>query len=354
MIGRSRARFATRLWSCLPAAAAILLVSLSLTPGNATELAVKVENLSTPVLCAEEDNITLTLASPDVTSFRIEAVHPAYLAALREDNSDADWTACDFGPVVEQRKQAEATGGAAAASTAASPTQTPLKQPTKLPDRITLYEAVDKWLIGVRFPNFWREATATVRVGDKVTHDLSLIQLWRVRPNGGEEVLVLYPQDGYWRTRPVAPKGRDLTAFGSSFLIGPVEDAGRPIVRLKEIAYLPDLEGFDLTFAAGGSARVTLAEVSAIRTALDVTFSAGVAAKPFAALRSMYVSGYNNDVAAVAARNVDTKGWSEAAILDFKGATTPELWAGRHSISRHNTSSPDMIFKWFRPAPAAR
>ena len=41
-------------------------------------------------------------------------------------------------------------------------------------------------------------------------------------------------------------------------------------------------------------------------------------------------------------------GWNEAPILDFAGATTPELWAGRHTISRHNTSSPDMLFKSFR------
>ena len=180
-------------------AAAMLLTVLSLSPALSAELAVKVENLSKPVLCAEEDNITLTLAAPDVRSFRIEAVHPAYLAALREDNSDADWTACDFGPVAEQQKQAAAAGasGAAAAPATAKPA------PAVLPERVTLYEAVDKWLIGVRFQNFWREATATVRVGDQVTRNLSLIQLWRVRPNGGEEVLVLYPQDGYWRARPM-------------------------------------------------------------------------------------------------------------------------------------------------------
>ena len=44
------------------------------------ELAVKVENLSKPVLCAEEDNVTLMFTSPKVRRFRIEALHPAYLA----------------------------------------------------------------------------------------------------------------------------------------------------------------------------------------------------------------------------------------------------------------------------------
>lgn len=330
---------------CARFVAALVAVLCGSAIAIAEELTAKVENLSKPVLCAEEDNITLTLSSPQVRSFRIEAVHPAYLAALREDNSDADWTACTFGPLVEQKQSGQETGPEKDAGAAAKPAA------VALPERITLYEAVDRWLIGIKFPSFWREATATVRVGDQVTHGLSLIQLWRVRPNGGEEVLVLYPQDGYWRTRPVAPKGRDLTAFGSSFLIGPIEQAGRPVVRLSQVTYDPALEGFDLTFAGGGSARVKLAEASALRTALDVSFSETITTYPFAALRSMYVSGYNNDVAAIAARNADGKGWSEAPIMDFKGADTPELWAGRHTFSRHNTSSPDMIFKSFRAGP---
>jgi len=300
------------------------------------EVAVKVANLSTPVLCAEEDNVTLTFTAPKVRSFRIEAVHPAYLASLREDNWDADWTSCAFGPVVKVKPKS------AAKRLAPAP-------PPKLPERVTLYEAVDRWLVGLKFPNFWRKATATVRVGDTITEGLHLIQLWRVRPNGGEEVLVMYPQDGYWRARPKGPRGRDLTAFGSSFLIGPVEQDGRPIVRLKQITYDPALEGFDLAFARGGSARVKLAEASATRLALDVTLAGPIDDKPFAALRSMYVTAYNNDVARVATRRAgDAKGWLEASIMNFKGVTTPELWAGRHEISRHNTSSPDMIFKWFR------
>lgn len=303
---------------------------------NADELTVKVENLSKPVVCAEEDNVTLTLASPDVRRFRIEAVHPAYLASLREDNWDADWTSCNFGPVVDQKKDASVNEA-----------KQPAK-PVKLPERVTLYEAVDRWLVGLKFPNFWRKSTATVRVGGKVTEGLHLLQLWRVRPNGGEEILVLYPQDGYWRARPKGPRGRDLTAFGSSFLIGPVEQEGRPVVRLKEVAYDPLMEGFDLSFVSGGSARVKIGEASATRLALDVSFSVEIKDKPFAALRSMYVTGYNNDVAEVAVRGAKAKGWSEAGIMTFKGASTPELWAGRREISRHNTSSPDMIFKWFR------
>ena len=86
-------------------------------------------------------------------------------------------------------------------------------------------------MVGLTFPTFWRPATATVRIGDRVEKGLHLLQVWMIRPMGGEEVLVLYPQDGYWRLRPLAPAGMAPTAFGSSFLIGPVEVEGRPIVQ---------------------------------------------------------------------------------------------------------------------------
>jgi hypothetical protein len=308
----------------------------ALAQSPATEkLAVRVDNGSSPVLCAEEDNVTLTFRSDKVRRFRIEAVHPVYLAALDKDNWDADWTACDFGPEAAT-KEAEGAGNA--------PSEAP-----RAPERVTIHETVDRWLVGLRFPDFWRKAEATVRVGDKTWEELHLLQLWRVRPNGGEEVLVLYPQDGYWRARPKGPRGRDLTAFGSSFLVGPVEIKERPIVRLRQITYrvADGTDVFELAFAAGGSATVRLAELSEKRLGLDVQLSEAVSGLPFAAMRSMYVTAFNNDVERVAIRPPAAKGWAEAGIMDFKGGDAMEVWAGRRAISQHNTSSPDMIFKAF-------
>ena len=109
-------------------------------------------------------------------------------------------------------------------------------------------------MVGLTFPTFWRPATATVRIGDRVEKGLHLLQVWMIRPMGGEEVLVLYPQDGYWRLRPLAPAGLAPTAFGSSFLIGPVEVEGRPIVKIKEIAFDPKTRTFTLHFERGGAA----------------------------------------------------------------------------------------------------
>ena len=49
-----------------------------------------------PVLCAEKDNVAISMTGADVRSFRIEAAHPVYLAAGGRNNYEADWTACDL------------------------------------------------------------------------------------------------------------------------------------------------------------------------------------------------------------------------------------------------------------------
>ncbi len=305
--------------------AVMFLFSLLLAPLHATAepLAVDVTNTSEPVLCAEKDNVTLNLASKDVKSFRIEAAHPAYITTLQKDSFEADWTACDM------------KSDPVHASTVAKTT------------RRTIYEEPDIWLVGWTFPTYWRPSTASVRIADRVEKGLHLVQVWMIRPMGGEEVVVFYPQDGYWRMRPLAPEGRAPTSFGSSFLVGPVEVDGRPIVRIKEIAFDPAKRTFTLDFERGGKATIAMAMADRNRTTLDVTLDRPITDRPFAALRSMYVTDFNNDVAKVAVREKNAKGWREDSILNFKKATASEIWAGRSTISRHNSSSPDMVFGAF-------
>jgi hypothetical protein len=172
-----------------------------------------------------------------------------------------------------------------------------------------------------------------------------------IRPMGGEEVAVLYPQDGYWRLRPLAPEGRAPTAFGSSFLIGPVEVEGRPIVKIREVVFDPASRTFTLQFERGGSARVKMSATDQNRHVLDVSFDKGIDGRPFAALRSMYVTESNNDVARIAVREKGGKGWREEPIMAFKRAVATDVWAGRVAPSRHNTSSPDMVFGGFLDGP---
>jgi hypothetical protein len=61
-------------------------------------------------------------------------------------------------------------------------------------------------------------------------------------------------------------------------------------------------------------------------------------------------------VARIAVREHGAQGWREDHIMKFDRATATDLWAGRLVPSRHNTSSPDMIFNSFseQAAPAAR
>lgn len=316
-----------RFWSELPRAAAIVLalvlVGLSATDVRAEPLGVTVENKSEPVLCAEKDNVTLTFASPEVKRFRIEAAHPAYINSIGADSFEPDWTACEF--------KAEATA------------------PTRPPERTTLYEDIELWVIAHRYESFWRDAGARVVIGDKVHEGIHLLQVWVIRPMGGEEVLVLYPQDGYWRLRPKALEGRAPTAFGSSFLIGPIiEDKGRPVVDITEVRFDPKSRTFTLAFKDGNRADVALAALDQQRHRLDVSLNGPVDGKPFAALRSMYVTRFNNDVADLAVLERGASGWRESPVMDFKGAAAAtELWAGRNGPSRHNTSSPDMVLRDF-------
>jgi hypothetical protein len=299
----------------------------------AEPLAVEVANASEPVLCAEKDNVTLNLTSKDVRRFHIEATHPAYIGTVQRDSYEADWTGC---------------------TARGDPAPAPNQAPPQPPKRITLYEQIDLWVVGLTFQNFWRPASAAVRIGDRVEKGVHLIQVWMIRPMGGEEVLVIYPQDGYWRMRPLAPAGRSATAFGSSFLIGPVEADGRPIVKIRELAFDPKARTFTLAFERGGSANVVMSTIDQERHVLDVTFDKGIDSRPFAALRSMYVTDFNNDVARVALREQGAKGWREEPIMAFKGGTATDIWAGRIAPSRHNTSSPDMIFNGFAASPSSR
>jgi hypothetical protein len=301
---------------------AILLAANPVFAQTPEPLAVEVTNASEPVLCAEKDNVTLNLTSKDARRFRIEAVHPSYIATIQRDSFEADWTGCT------------------------APGDPKLGRPQP-PKRTTLYEEIEYWVVGLTFADFWRPVTATVRIGDRVEKNIHLLQVWMIRPMGGEEVLVLYPQDGYWRVRPLAPQGLAPTAFGSSFLIGPVEVESRPIVKIKEVAFDPTSRTFTLIFERGGSATVRMTEADQNRHMLDVTFDRPIEGRPFAALRSMYVTEFNNDVARVAVREKGAKGWREEGIMDFKRAVATDLWAGRVSISRHNTSSPDMVFNEF-------
>jgi hypothetical protein len=285
-------------------------------------LAVDVTNTSEPVLCAEKDNVAINFASPEVTSFRIEAAHPAYMGTLREDRWEPDWTACD--DISEET------------SRSAPPIQT------------TIFESPDLRLVGLTFETFWRPRDVTFRVGDEPRRNIHMVQLWVRHKDRMEEVLVLYPADGYWRIRPLPPEHLGRNAYGSSFLVGPVEFDQRPVVNISDVAFDPLSKAFSLTFGDGSKGTVAIKDLTSESFNLDIAFDRPIGGNPFAALRSMYVTEFNADVARIAAREEQAKFWREETIMGFRSARATDVWMGRLTPSRHNTSAPDMVFKAFR------
>jgi hypothetical protein len=305
-------------WVFRSAGAALAVLTAS--AWAADPIAVAVENASTPTLCAETDNIYLKLTSAAVRQFTIEATHPAYAGTIVADRTAPDFRNCDMSADPVHRAE---------------------------PRRVTIYETGDLQLVGHTFPSFWRPNAVPVRVGARVETGLHLLQLFTKFKERTEEVLVLYPADGYWRARPLPPEHLSYSAYGSSFLIGPVETAGRPFVDIREVSFDPATRTFRLAFARGGEATLRLDVVDREHVALDVKFDRAIEARPFAALRSMFVTEINADAAQVAWRVPGGKAYDVAPIMSFDRADALELWAGRRLPSRHNTSAPDMIFRAF-------
>ena len=287
----------------------------------ADDLAVDVQNASEPSLCAEKDNVYLKLTSPEVRRFTIEAVHPNYIGTIVVDRSAFDLHNCP--------------------DLAAAPII------TEKPRRVTIFETPDLQLVGLTIPNFWRKNIVPVRVGDRIETGVQLLQLWVRAQDRAEEVLVLYPQDGYWRARPLPPANLKWSAYGSSFMIGPIEFKERPFVDIREVVFDPVTRTFRLNFTRGGSATLRQETLDAERQVLDVTLDA-VNDLPFAALRSMFVTEINNDVAHLGWRLKGAQSWERAPIMDFRRASAVEVWAGRLVPSRHNTSAPDTVFRDFK------
>jgi hypothetical protein len=301
--------------------ATCLLLLLGSQPAFAADdLAVDVVNASVPTLCAEKDNVTLNLVSPAVRRFTVEATHPAYIGSITNDRAAPDFSHCDF----------------AAAALAPAPAR-----------RVTIYETEDWQLVGHRLPSFWRNSAVTVRVGDRVETGIHLLQLWTRFEERAEEVLVLYPPDGYWRARPLPPSHMRWSAYGSSFLLGPIEEEGRPFVDIRDVNFDPDTRSFLLSFARGGAATVRLRTLDQERIVLDAALDPVGAERPFAALRSMFVSETDADVAQLRWRAKNSEAWQHAPVMEFKRASAAELWAGRTVPSRHNVSAPDMVFRDF-------
>lgn len=314
-----------------PVPALVLALALALAPAlappaPAAAAEATVANASRPTRCAEEDNVYVRLSAPagggGIAGFRVLAEHPPYAAGLERDLTAPDFTACDM------------SGDPAHAFA---------------PRSLTLHEDDRLALVGHAYPSFWRAESVPLTVAGRTEAGLHLIQLFHKEGGRRIEYAVLYPPDGYWRLKPLPPANLPDSAYGSSFLVGPVEEDGRPLVRIAAIEFVPGERLFRLDFARGGSATVRVAALDGTRAELAVALDPPVAAGlPFAALRSMYVTEGNADVAEASWREGAEAPWRTLPVLAPLETRAEAVRFGRSVPSRHNASAPDLSFDRFR------
>ncbi len=291
-----------------PLAAAALLALLA-APGIAAPASVRLANESVPTLCAEEDNVDLRLHSGAVRRFRLEAVHPAVIGTIVQDITAPDFTDCTITDKADFRFT---------------------------PRTVVMHEDDRLKVVGITFDKFWRPEQVPVTVGGRTESGFHLFQLFVKDGTAAPyEFLVMYPVDGYWRLKPRPPAHLSDIVYGTSALIGPIEVMQRPVVNLSAIRFDPATMTFDLTFRAGGTATVKVAAIDRSHVALDVVFAQAVAGRPFAGLRSMYVTETNADGARVEWRAAGANRWQEAPVMDFRGGEGIEMKLTRAVPSRH-------------------
>lgn len=281
-----------------------------------------VENKSEPTLCAEFDNVYYTLTNPKVARFSLDISAPVYLDDLKKDSTAPDFANCEA-----------------------------MKDDPKhkfTPKKLTLYEDDDIRIVGHTYAESWRSRGAEVMVGNIDESDLHLVQWFQKVDGDFQEFLVVYPFDGYWRAKPIPTEALPNAAYGTSFLVGPLEHQHRPIVDIAKLKIDPKARAFRMTFARGGTGEIRIVSSDRKKIALEVSLSGlpeGDQPAPFAAIRSMFVTPTNADVARVNWRT--DAGLFNEQIMNFNGANATEVRFDRIELSKHNTSAPDVTFRGF-------
>ena len=304
-----------RTWGALAAA-----MLMGAAPASAAPLAVTVQDKGVKTLCAEEDNVYATLTAPGVRRFEVTARQPVYGPQLTENTYKADFTNCGINGAKDIK--------------------------FKPREPVILYEDARMKVMGITYGGYWRSQRVAVEVAGRRDGGFTLIQLFIKHGADVQEALVLHAMDGYWRLRPLPLPQFGGSVYGSSFLIGPVEEAGRPFVRIRRVRFDPKRMAFHLSFVKGGGASLTIRQIDHQQLSAAVTLDPPVAGGPFVALRSMYVAPDNADTAQL--------DWHEAGGVDrsapavgFGEARATSLGFVRPIPSRHNSAAPDLLFEGF-------
>jgi len=311
-------------------AAALLWALLSSATAWAAPAQATIDNETHATACAEEDNVSLNLSGKAIRRFRVEALPPAYLDTIEQDRTAPDFSGCNF------------DGGTH-----------PTDPRYGFKERRAVLHDGPRWqIVGITLPSFWRPERVPIRVDGRPDRGFHMIQVFAKTAAKPLEALVMYPADGYWRIKPLpAPRFGD-GVYGSSFVMGPVEQAGRPMARIASIAIETKPLVFTLRFANGGEAKVEVREISEARTTLDVAMKPGRGHGPrFAVLRSMYVAPDNADMSEVAWRATPDAAEARKPLPEVRTLDAADVRFGRSIPSRHNTSAPDIRFGGFAAGP---
>lgn len=303
--------------------ALVALLRLAALPALAEAPPTTARNLSTPTLCAEEDNVNIPV-SGDVGAFVIEARHPVYEVGL--DTCQADFRNCP------------PAGGDDFLFT---------------PGEWKLFDDGTTVVVAVRLEHWWQPGGMTFSVdGGTPVEDVHYVRIHRRIEGTGEypEFFVLY-MDGNLRLIPQPPAGRPFVCYGSSVLVGPAAQGPRPVAEIASARYLSAARTLEVSYAEGGSATLELSEVNRTRALVTARVAYPVAAHPFATLRSMYVADGNADADHI--RFVDESGSEQTQpILSFTEATGRDWELRRLTRSAHNTSAPDLALRTLSSACA--
>jgi hypothetical protein len=311
---------------------AVLVLGTGYTLIHPAQAAVSVINATRPTQCAEEDNVYVKLQGEGLRKLRVEARHPRYMSSIRVDNYGPDFTNCKF----DESANAHPSDPKYAFA----------------PKRVILWETDKYLMVGNTYETFWRPNKVDFVVAEEVTPEVHLVQLYlkdKAEPKlGRHQFLVLYPPDGYWRAKPIPTLPLNYGVYGTSFLVGPVEEAARPVVDITRVEFVPQTMTFKLAYRDGSHGELKISQVDRERVTLDYVHDRALpAAKPLAAIRSMYVLPEKSDTAEVSWRPAEDQRLLTEPLPAFSRVQAAEVNFGRSIVSRHNASAPDMWFGEF-------
>jgi hypothetical protein len=301
---------------------ALLLAALIPNLALAAPIAVTVKDKGVKTLCAEEDNVYATLSAPGVKSFEVAARHPIYGPSLKSNASKPNFRHCKITPAKDYKSQ---------------------------PRNEVLFMGAKVMIKAITYPSYWRKQDVQVNVkGGRQDHGFHIVQVWVLVKGVWQEALVLHAADGYWRLRPLPMPQFDIAVYGTSFLIGPVEEEGRPFVRIASLDIDPEALTLTAHFEKGGQAKVSIVNLDTNELRAKVELDPPVATDgPFVALRSMYVAQDNADTAELHWTAADGLNQVDP-VIGFGQVQASAVGFERSAPSKHNVSAPDILFDKFQ------